>query len=524
MIKKTPQNSLRALQKLDRSILLRETGAPEFIRWSIILCSGVIVLFVLWASIIQVDEVSKAKGQLKPSLPVHPIQHFFGGTIAQVHVKDGDHVKQDDLLFTLDMAELNSQMDETRIQCAIIEGRKNRLRAYIYGEPEQNLAVTSTPPQMQTPLNDQNGLTPSLSKKISPIPDPETLHKELAQQQDSIIKQVQESLQSQRKVSDHQIQQLLAENETSRLNKINLEQQLQLIELEMQEHESKSPEGIQLLEQEKDALKEEMDIREDLVDQGLNSNIKFLALQRQFYQIQKDIMEKKLTYSEKSSLFKRQIQQLKAQIDTIPQDIKKRLARIAEVKEQQTLLESQSREQMLAELDKIIEDENSQRERLNRLDKRIHSSYVKATVDGIVQHVKQAGPGAVISPGELILNIVPQNATLIAEVHLEDKDVGHIQVNQEVRLKLTSFDFSRYGSLPGRVTMIDATNTLDPSGRPYFLARVEILSVHPGGDRHELFVKAGMSLDADIITGQKSIMEYLLKPIYASTREALQER
>ena len=513
MIQKTPQPSQKALQKLDRSILLREIGAPDLIRWTLICCSCIVVFFSIWASLIRVDEVSKAKGQLLPSLPVHPIQHFYGGTVAQMHVKDGDIVKVGDLLISFDKAELNSQSEEAQIQLTILMGRKKRLESYLHG-------ITASDNTEKQKSQDvlKGGLEPSPSAVTKIVQDP------LYQQQELMLKQIIETVQTQRKVSYQQIQQLYADMESSRISAKSLLQQLELLKIDSTEHEQKSPESVQLLEQEKNALKEEMDIRENLVDQGLNSNIKFLALQREFFQIQKDIMEKKMSNSEKGSLLKRQLQQLQFQFDSIPQDLQRREARIEEIKQTQLLLESKTREQLLTELDQILEEENAIREKSARLKERINTSTVRASIDGIVQRSKQVGAGSVITPGELILNLVPQNAELIAEIHISDKDVGHIHIGQNVRIKLTSFDFSRYGSLPGMITMVDATNTLAPNGSPYFLAKIKILSTSPGGHRSDLFMKSGMSLDADVITGHKTIMEYLLKPIYASTREALHER
>jgi HlyD family secretion protein/adhesin transport system membrane fusion protein len=280
-----------------------------------------------------------------------------------------------------------------------------------------------------------------------------------------------------------------------------------------------------LIAQEKEALEEEMEIREELVDQGLNSNIKFLALQRQYFQIEKDILERKLAHDEKASMLKRQISQLTSQHDMIPHEITRKQVRISEIRKNLKLQESKAREQALFELDTVTETVKTLRERYLRFKERFDSSTLKATIDGTIQSLKRAGPGAVITPGELLCNIVPKEAKVIGLIKIDNKDIGHVSEGQDVRLKLTSFDFSRYGSLPGTITSIDANSTLEPTdGTTYFWARVDITSAKPNEDRPPLPLINGMSLDADIITGNKTVMEYLLKPIYASTLEAMQER
>lgn len=483
----------RGVQQLDRSILLSETGAPFFTKWAVIFSGIIIIAFLVWSSCIHVDEVAKANGELESSLPVHPIQHFYGGTIEKVLVKNGELVQVGTPLAHLNTIEVKSQLEEAHVHWKTSKSRRQRL--------EQLLQLQKAP------------LAGQLANSDIDMP-----HQIL------MLEQAHISLQKKRNVKTHQVTQLQNQIKEHQLQLQQFKGQQQLIQADLKRHEEQASKTLELLAQEKEALQEEMEIREDLVDQGLNSNIKFLSLQRTFYQLEKDILETKLGHEEKSSQFNRQLFQIASELGKLPLTILQNRAKIKEIQESLLEEESKLKEQTLAELDASFEQERAYAEQMVRLKDKVEQSTLKAPIKGYVHELKQAGPGSTLAPGEVMLNIIPYEATLIANIKVDHKDIGHLQVGQDVRIKLTSFDFSRYGSLPGKLNALAPNSSIDEKGLPYFEARVELLSARPSEDRSELPLKMGMSLDADIITGKKTIMEYLLKPIYASTREALQER
>lgn len=489
---KTP-NSLRTrdVHRLDRSILLSDKGAPLYTQAAVGLFVLILLAFVVWANIIEVDEVAKATGELVSSHPQHPVQHLYGGTVKKVTVQDGQVVSEGEALVLLDVGEINSQIAELQTQWELARLRAARLAAFVKSRKLLDL---------QTPLPNVHGI------------------------QDELLAQSLINLRASEAVNRQQIIQLEQEIEEEKLQQLNLEGQQEILTRDLKLHGERDMEALSLLQQEKDVLQEEMEIREDLVDLGLNSNIKFLAMRRQLLQLQKEIQEKELAFEEKSNLLDRQIQQAMVDLNTIPYTLLRKKSNIQELRDQ--LLEDRSKliTTALQERDRAVEQKLTLDERIKRLQDRLVKSQIKAPLSGTVNNLVEIGVGTVIEPGKLLCSIVPKEAELIAEVKIDNRDIGHLSIGQGARVKMTSFDFSRYGSLPGELSVLTAASRLDEMGTPYFMARIKLESLRPDDHRSPLPLRVGMSLDADIITGKKTVMEYLLKPIYASTLDALQER
>ena len=479
------------LQRLDRSVLLHEAGAPLFIRWTVGSSLAIVLILIIWACLIEVDEVAKAKGEMVSSLPVHPVQHLYGGTVQRVEVREGEDVARGQILLRLNEEELSSQLSETKVQWELARARRVRLEHFLDGKKDLSAE-------------------PSVKKFDA--------------YQEAHLFQNLKSLASTKTVVFQQIIQLEKELEEDRLKLANLKGLLKISKEELERHMDSGMTSVTLMEKEKMSLEEELDIREDLVDQGLNSEIKFLSLKRQHLQIKKDIHEKKTASKDRLALLKKQVEQYASQAKSLPFVIEKKEANILELRGSLDQKQSELMEQAMSDRDLAFETEKVSYERLRRLKDRISKSEIKAPVAGSVHGLRVLGPNAVLKPGEVFCSIVPKEARLLAEIRIDNRDVGHLELDQPVRIKMTSFDFSRYGSLPGKLSLISANKSLDEQAQPYFLAHAEVLSLRPAKDKREMPLRVGMSLDADIVTGKKTVMEYLLKPIYASTLGALQER
>ena len=149
---------------------------------------------------------------------------------------------------------------------------------------------------------------------------------------------------------------------------------------------------------------------------------------------------------------------------------------------------------------------------------------ITAPISGFVHGLKFQTKGTVISPGETIMEIVPREHNLVAEIQISTTDIGHIKVGQKVILKFNTYDFSRYGGMEANLVEISATTFFNRTGFPYYKGIVKIPKNYLGSNENENIIFPGMTLQADISTGSKTIMEYLLKPVFASARDALRER
>jgi len=185
---------------------------------------------------------------------------------------------------------------------------------------------------------------------------------------------------------------------------------------------------------------------------------------------------------------------------------------------------SKSRDEALQQigmLDSEIAENNSVVERLvKQADRLILRSPVKGIVKGLEVHTI----GGVIAPGQKLMEIVPLENELIAEVKVMPADIGHIGLGDPVNVKITSYDSSRYGSIDGEVAGLSATTFSDPRGVPYYKGNIRLQQNYVGDVPGQNKVLPGMIVNADIITGEKSILAYLLKPIHLSMQSAFAER
>lgn len=162
------------------------------------------------------------------------------------------------------------------------------------------------------------------------------------------------------------------------------------------------------------------------------------------------------------------------------------------------------------------------------LDDRVTRTLVKAPLAGTVKQIKVNTVGGVVQPGMDILEIVPDDDTLLIEAKVKPADIAFLHPGQEALVKLTAYDFSIYGGFPATLEHISAdTITPDkPAEKPesYYLIRVRTKQNHPSGRSEAVAIIPGMVATVDIKTGRKTVLHYLMKPIVKTKEMALRER
>jgi len=149
---------------------------------------------------------------------------------------------------------------------------------------------------------------------------------------------------------------------------------------------------------------------------------------------------------------------------------------------------------------------------------------VKAPVNGIVQKISDTPIGTVIPAGGTVCEIVPTDGGVLIQARVSPRDIGFVRIGQKTIVKSDAFDYSRFGAIPGKVSRIAASNTQGTTGQaPYILTEIELDQPHVGTDKQHV-VTPGMTGEATILTGEKTIFQYLLKPIYLTLETALHER
>ncbi len=158
------------------------------------------------------------------------------------------------------------------------------------------------------------------------------------------------------------------------------------------------------------------------------------------------------------------------------------------------------------------------------LEDRVERTDVRSPVDGTVKQVLVNTVGAVVQPGMDLVEIVPLNDTLLVEAKVRPADVAFIHPGQIATVKLTAYDFSIYGGLDAVLELISADTITDDTGEHYFQIHVRTNKNYLGNETNPMPIIPGMIATVDIITGEKTIMDYILKPLKRAQEAALSER
>jgi adhesin transport system membrane fusion protein len=158
------------------------------------------------------------------------------------------------------------------------------------------------------------------------------------------------------------------------------------------------------------------------------------------------------------------------------------------------------------------------------IDDRVSRTTVVSPVRGIVKMLKVNTIGGVVQPGSDLVEIVPLEDNLLIEAKVRPQDVAFLHPGQKAMVKFSAYDYTIYGGLPARLELIGADTTTDDKGNSFYLIQVRTDRNHLGSDDKPLLIIPGMIATVDIITGEKSVMDYLLKPVLKARTEAMRER
>ena len=152
---------------------------------------------------------------------------------------------------------------------------------------------------------------------------------------------------------------------------------------------------------------------------------------------------------------------------------------------------------------------------------KVDKAQVKSPVRGRVQRLLANTVGGVVQPGKDIVEIVPLDDTLVLEARVAPKDIAFIHPGQAATVKFTAYDFSIYGGLEAKVENISPDSVIDEKGNAYYLVRVRTVKA---GFSEKLPIIPGMTAEVDVLTGRKSVLSYLLKPVLKVQSRAMSER
>ncbi len=155
---------------------------------------------------------------------------------------------------------------------------------------------------------------------------------------------------------------------------------------------------------------------------------------------------------------------------------------------------------------------------------RVSRTQVRAPVRGKINRLMINTVGGVIQPGEDIVEIVPVDDSLLIEAHIRPSDIAFLRPGQNAMIKFTAYDFSIYGGLPATLERISADTITNEEDESFYLIYLRTEKNYIDSSKGPLEIIPGMTVTVDILTGKKSVLDYLLKPILKAKNEALRER
>lgn len=250
-----------------------------------------------------------------------------------------------------------------------------------------------------------------------------------------------------------------------------------------------------------------------------------LKLERERLRLSDQLLESGLTPRMEHLEIRREIENLNGEAKVLGQAIPRSKSALAESAARVTEETEAFRRRAIEELNRVELQIARSREGLDEASDRVRRTEIRSPIDGIVKNMRFNTIGGVVRPGEPIMEIVPVGDKLVVEARLSPVDRGYVQEGQKAVVKISTYDFVRYGSLDGVVERIAADTNADPnSGQPFYEVVIRTDKTYLGSAQGEFPITPGMQAVVDIHTGTRSVMNYLIKPVLKLRHEAFRER
>lgn len=378
---------------------------PDRSRSILWLSTASVAIFVLWAAYAEIDQITRATGQVIPSSRSQVIQASEGGIVEKMLVKEGMTVARGELLVVLDPTRSEAAYLETRAKAYALRAQVARLRAEVYGgEPQFGPELAVYPKFVEA-------------------------------------------------------QRLLFHKRQTAIR-----------------------EDLAALEKNLDLARQELAMNEPLLKTGDISVADVLRLKRMVAEVESQIVTRRNRYF---------------------QDAQTDLARA---------------EEDLASVSQAVA------QRKDTLDR----GELRAPLAGVVKNVRFTTLGAVVKPGEEVMQIVPSEDDLLVEARVRPQDVAHLKPGLPATVKIDAYDYTIYGTLQGTVTYLSAdtlSEDMRPNEQPYYRVQVKTAGKQfRGRPDQQLNIQPGMTAMVEIHTGENTVLKYLTKPVIKTVSEALHEK
>jgi membrane fusion protein, adhesin transport system len=401
----------------------------------------VFAIFLMWAAVSQVDEVTRGEGKVIPSRQLQVLQSLDGGIVSEILVHEGEVVQPGQILLRIDQTRFVSSVRESRVQYTALVAKAARLRALTEGVPFA-------------------------------MPD-------------EVLKEDPKTAEEERRLYESRKSELETNTSIAR-------QQLTQRQQELVETRAKLEQAAKAYE----LSARELTVTKPLIGSGAVSEVELLRLER-------DV-----------SRFRGEREMAAAQISRIQASISEANHKLEEVG-------WAFRNESGKELGETMARLNSLAESGVGLSDKVSRSVLRSPVKGTVKRLLINTVGGVVQPGKDVVEVVPLEDNLLLEARVQPRDIAFLHPGLKAVVKFTAYDFSIYGGLDGKLEHIGADTVVDEKGNAFFIVRVRTNKSMLGDN---LPVIPGMVAEVDIVTGEKSVLTYLLKPVLRAKARSFSER
>jgi adhesin transport system membrane fusion protein len=398
-------------------------------------------IFVMWAAVSQVDEVTRGEGKVIPSRQLQVLQSLDGGVVSEILVHEGEIVQPEQILLRIDQTRFVSSVRESRVQYVALVAKAARLRA----------------------------LTENVEFKVP----------------DEVAKEDPKTVDEERRLYESRRIELTTTTSIAR-------QQLTQRQQELVETRAKYEQAARAYE----LSARELTVTKPLINSGAVSEVELLRLER-------DV-----------GRFRGERDMAAAQISRIQASISEASSKLEEVG---LAFRNESGKELAETMSKL----NSVAEGSVGLSDKVSRSVLRSPVKGTVKRLLINTVGGVVQPGKDVVEVVPLEDNLLLEARVQPRDIAFLRPGQKAIVKFTAYDFSIYGGLDGKLEHIGADSVVDEKGNAFYTVRVRTNKSTLGDN---LPVIPGMVAEVDIVTGEKSVLTYLLKPVLRAKARAFSER
>lgn len=410
----------------------------------LLLIAAFIGIALWWASVAEIDEVTRGQGKVVPSSKVQVIQNLEGGILADVLVSEGQLVEKGNVLLRIDDTRFSSSFRESQLKYWELVARTSRLAAESEGKALE---------------------FPSALMESQPA---------LVAEETALYQSRQLQLQTTIDVLKRQAEQRRQELVEKQARQEQLSRSFELSNQELQ-------------------------MSEPLVAAGVMSEVELLRLRRTVNDLKGEMDSNRLA-----------IPRIRSSMDEVQQKINEATTRF--------------KSEAARELSEVRAEMARTEESVSALADRVTRTNVRSPMKGTIKRLMINTIGGVIQPGMDLVEIVPLEDNLLIEAQIRPADIAFLRPGQEAMIKFTAYDFSIYGGLQAKLERISADTITNDEDESFYLIYLRTEQNYIKSSLGELGIIPGMTVTVDILTGEKTVLDYLLKPILKAKNEALRER